>query len=102
MRPETKYTKSGDVHIAYQVAGDGPIDLVVVPGFISHVEYIWEEPRAANFLRRLASFSRVIMFDKRGTGLSDHFPRDKYSSGLGACGSSWRPPPSKARALATS
>jgi class 3 adenylate cyclase/pimeloyl-ACP methyl ester carboxylesterase len=71
MRPETKYTKSGDVHIAYQVAGDGPIDLVVVPGFISHVEYIWEEPRAANFLRRLASFSRVIMFDKRGTGLSD-------------------------------
>jgi pimeloyl-ACP methyl ester carboxylesterase len=71
MRPETKYTKSGDVHIAYQVVGEGPIDLVVVPGFVSHVEYIWEEPRAANFLRRLASFSRVIMFDKRGTGLSD-------------------------------
>ena len=71
MRPETKYTKSGDVHIAYQVVGEGPIDLVMVPGFVSHVEYIWEEPRAANALRRLASFSRVIMFDKRGTGLSD-------------------------------
>lgn len=71
MRPETKYTKSGDVHIAYQVVGDGPVDLVMVPGFVSHVEYIWEEPRAANSLRRLASFSRVIMFDKRGTGLSD-------------------------------
>jgi pimeloyl-ACP methyl ester carboxylesterase len=70
MRPETKYTRSGDVHIAYQVVGEGPIDLVVVPGFVSHVEYIWEEPRAADFLRRLASFSRVIMFDKRGTGLS--------------------------------
>ena len=71
MRPETKYTRSGDVHIAYQVVGEGPIDLVVVPGFVSHVEYIWEEPRAADFLRCLASFSRVIMFDKRGTGLSD-------------------------------
>src|SRR5437879_5137240 len=71
MRPETKYTRSGDVHIAYKVVGAGPIDLVVVPGFVSHVEYIWEEPRAADFLRRLASFSRLIMFDKRGTGLSD-------------------------------
>lgn len=71
MRPETKYTRSGDVHIAYQAVGEGPIDLVVVPGFVSHVEYIWEEPRAADFLRRLASFSRLIMFDKRGTGLSD-------------------------------
>jgi class 3 adenylate cyclase len=71
MRPETKYTRSGDVHVAYQVVGEGSIDLVVVPGFVSHVEYIWEEPRAAEVLRRLASFSRLIMFDKRGTGLSD-------------------------------
>jgi class 3 adenylate cyclase len=71
IRPETKYAKSGDIHIAYQVVGEGQIDLVVVTGFVSHVDYIWEEPRSARFLRRLASFSRLIMFDKRGTGLSD-------------------------------
>jgi class 3 adenylate cyclase len=69
--PDTRYTKSGDVHIAYQVVGNGPLDVVLVPGFVSHVEYQWEEPRFANFLRRLASFSRLICFDKRGTGLSD-------------------------------
>jgi class 3 adenylate cyclase len=67
----TKYAKSGDVHIAYQVVGEGALDLVLVPGFVSHVEHIWEEPRAARFLRRLASFARLIIFDKRGTGLSD-------------------------------
>ncbi len=70
-RPETRYAKSGDIHIAYQVTGDGPFDLVLVPGFVSHLEYAWEEPRGARFLRRLASFSRLIRFDKRGTGLSD-------------------------------
>jgi len=59
------------VHIAYQVIGDGPIDLVLVPGFISHVEGWWEEPLCARFLERLAGFSRLILFDKRGTGLSD-------------------------------
>jgi pimeloyl-ACP methyl ester carboxylesterase len=69
--PKTKYAKSGDVHIAYQVLGDGPIDLVWVPGFVSNVEYDWEHPRPARFHRRLASFSRLIRFDKRGTGLSD-------------------------------
>ena len=69
--PETKYTKSGEAHIAYQVLGDGPIDLVWVPGFVSHLEYEWEHPRPARFFRRLASFSRLIRFDKRGTGLSD-------------------------------
>ncbi len=69
--PKTQYVKSGDVHIAYQVSGQGPIDLVFVPGFVSHLEYMWEEPRAARFLERLASFSRVIRFDKRGSGLSD-------------------------------
>jgi pimeloyl-ACP methyl ester carboxylesterase len=69
--PETKYIKVGDVHIAYQVVGDGPIDLVWVPGFVSHLEYEWEHPRAARFFQRLASFSRLIRFDKRGTGLSD-------------------------------
>jgi len=69
--PETRYTKSGDVHIAYQVSGEGPLDLVFVPGFVSHLEALWEEPRAAQFLQRLGSFSRLICFDKRGTGLSD-------------------------------
>jgi len=74
MGPETRYAKSGDVHIAYQVVGDGQIDLVLVPGFVSHVECIWEEPSYARFLERMASFSRVILFDKRGTGMSDPVP----------------------------
>ncbi len=71
MNPETRYVKSGDVHIAYQVVGDGPIDLVFVPGFVSHLEYQWELPAGARLFERLASFSRLIRFDKRGTGLSD-------------------------------
>lgn len=69
--PETRYVKRGDVHIAYQVVGNGPIDLVYVPGFVSHVELQWQNPGAAHMLRRLASFSRLITFDKPGTGLSD-------------------------------
>jgi len=69
--PHTRYARSGGVSIAYQVIGDGPFDLVFVPGWVSHVEHVWELPSAARFLRRLASFSRLIMFDKRGTGLSD-------------------------------
>ena len=68
---EVLYARSGDVNIAYQVVGTGAIDLVLVPGFISHLELDWAEPRSAHFLRRLASFSRLIRFDKRGTGLSD-------------------------------
>jgi pimeloyl-ACP methyl ester carboxylesterase len=71
VQPETEYAKSGSVSIAYQVVGDGSIDLVLVPGFVSHVEVAWEEPRLARFLARLASFSRLIVFDKRGTGMSD-------------------------------
>jgi class 3 adenylate cyclase/alpha-beta hydrolase superfamily lysophospholipase len=71
MRPETRYAKSGDIHIAYQVVGEGAIDLVLVQGWISHVEHQWEDPSLARFLERLASFSRLITFDKRGTGLSD-------------------------------
>ena len=71
VRPETRYAKSGDVSIAYQVVGDGPMDLVLVPGFVSHLEVAWEEPNLAHFLSRLASFSRLILFDKRGTGMSD-------------------------------
>lgn len=71
MQPETRYAKSGDVHIAYQVTGTGPLDLVLVPGFVSHLEQGWEEPRFARLLNRLGSFCRLIRFDKRGTGLSD-------------------------------
>ena len=69
--PETRYAKSGEVHIAYQVVGNGPPDLVLVPGWVSHVEYAWEEPSFSRFLQRLASFSRLILLDRRGTGLSD-------------------------------
>ncbi len=71
MQPETKYAQSGDVSIAYQVVGSGPLDLLIVPGFISHLEQAWEDPAYSRFLKRLASFSRLIQFDKRGTGLSD-------------------------------
>jgi pimeloyl-ACP methyl ester carboxylesterase len=71
LKPETRYARSGDVNIAYQVLGNGPIDLVYVPGWVTHLEYGWEEPSLARFYRRLASFSRLILFDKRGTGLSD-------------------------------
>jgi pimeloyl-ACP methyl ester carboxylesterase len=71
VHPETKYARSGDVHIAYQVVGEGPLDLVYVRGWVSNLDYAWEEPSYARFINRLASFSRVILFDKRGTGLSD-------------------------------
>jgi pimeloyl-ACP methyl ester carboxylesterase len=70
-RPETRYAKSGDLNIAYQVVGEGPLDLIYVPGWISNVELNWEEPAHAHVLERLAGFSRLILFDKRGTGLSD-------------------------------
>jgi class 3 adenylate cyclase len=73
-RVQTRYAKSGGIHIAYQVVGDGPFDLVLVPGAFSHVEVLWEEPSSAAFFRRLASFCRLILFDKRGTGLSDRVP----------------------------
>ena len=69
--PATRYARSGNVHVAYQVFGSGPIDLVFVPGFVSHIENSWEHPDLARWLLRLGSFARVVMFDKRGTGLSD-------------------------------
>jgi len=72
--PETRYARSGRLNIAYQVTGDGDRDLVVVPGWVSHVELGWELPPLARFLDRLASFARLIIFDKRGTGLSDRVP----------------------------
>ncbi len=71
MPPETRYVRSGDVHIAYQIVGDGPRDLVYVPTWISQVEHLWEEPRIARYFERLASFSRLILFDRRGLGMSD-------------------------------
>jgi pimeloyl-ACP methyl ester carboxylesterase len=71
MPPQTRYTKSGAVNIAYQVVGKGPPDLVLVPGWVSNMDVCWEEPSFSRFLTRLASFSRLILFDKRGTGLSD-------------------------------
>lgn len=69
--PQTRYARSGDLHIAYQVVGDGPIDLLYVQGLIGHVEWNWQYPASARFLERLASFSRLIVLDRRGTGLSD-------------------------------
>ena len=75
--PTTQYAKVGDLHIAFQVVGDGPLDLVFVPGWVSNVELGWEEPRQAAFQRGLASFARLILFDKRGTGLSDPVPIDR-------------------------
>src|SRR2546421_10989407 len=69
--PPTRYARSGDASIAYQVIGEGPIDVVLVLGFATHLELQWEMPPFARFFERISSFSRLIMFDKRGTGLSD-------------------------------
>jgi pimeloyl-ACP methyl ester carboxylesterase len=71
MITKIKYAKNENVHIAYQTMGEGPIDLVLVPGWISNIEIFWEEPTLVRFFQRLSSFSRLILFDKRGTGLSD-------------------------------
>src|SRR2546423_14799378 len=97
MQPQTRFALSGDVNIAYQVIGDGPIDLVFVMGWVSNIDEFWTEPSFANFLRRLARFSRLIVFDKRGTGLSDrvdekHLPTleqrmDDVRAVMDACGS---------------
>ena len=76
-RTKTKYAKSGGVNIAYQVVGDGPVDLVMVPGWTSNVEGWWELPASTAFYERLATFCRLIVFDKRGTGMSDPFPLDQ-------------------------
>jgi pimeloyl-ACP methyl ester carboxylesterase len=73
--PRTRYARSGEVSIAYQEFGGGDLDLVLVPGYISHVEHLWKLPAAATFLRRLGSLARVILFDKRGTGMSDRLGR---------------------------
>ena len=72
MQLDIRYARSGGVSIAYQVVGSGPTDLVFVPEFMSNLVYGWEWPRWRDFYERLASFSRLILFDKRGTGLSDY------------------------------
>lgn len=69
MHPVTRYAKSGEVHIAYQMFGEGP-DVLMAPGFVSHIENYWDEPRFVRWLNKLGSFCRVTLFDKRGTGLS--------------------------------
>ena len=71
MAPKTQYAQRGEINIAYQVVGDGPIDLVLVNGLVAHMDLLWTEPAATAMLRRLGSFSRLILFDKPGTGLSD-------------------------------
>src|SRR5438093_625256 len=71
--PKTQYTRSGDFSIAYQVVGDGPLDVVHIPGLVSHLDHAWTHPKYVRFMRQLSSFARVIVYDKRGTGLSDPF-----------------------------
>src|SRR5262245_54422823 len=75
--PDTRSAQSAGVNIAYRVVGDGPIDVVYVPGWVSHVELAWELPDLAAGFERLASFSRLILFDKRGTGMSDPVPAEQ-------------------------
>lgn len=74
---ETRFARIGDVHIAYQVVGDGPLDILFIDTWVHHVEAVWDFPDFARFLRRLASFGRLIHFDRRGTGLSDPIPLDR-------------------------
>ena len=76
--PETRYAKTADgVHVAYQVVGDGPVDMVFVMGWVTNIEVMWDDPGFARLLDRLATFSRLILFDKRGVGLSDRVPEER-------------------------
>ena len=83
MEAKTKYAKSGDVHLAYRVFGDGPHDILLVPGTLSHVELYWELPVNEYILKRLTSFARVIVFDKRGQGLSDRVAEQSLEERIG-------------------
>ena len=71
MPPRTRYAKRGAIHIAYQSFGAGALDLIIVPGFVSNVDMLWDLPQAARFMQRLGGFARVVIFDKHGTGQSD-------------------------------
>ena len=91
--PPTQYAKSGDASIAYQVVGDGPLDLVLVLGFATHLELQWESPAFARFFERLSSFSRLIIFDKRGLDCPTRSPRSRpSSSGSTTFAPSWTRP----------
>src|SRR5580658_5552030 len=83
MEGSTKYARSGDVHIAYRVFGEGPRDVVLIPGTISHVELLWEVPSNEHLLKRLTAFARVIVFDKRGQGLSDRVAEQTLEERVG-------------------
>ena len=83
MESPVKYARSGDVHIAYRVIGDGPRDIVLIPGTLSHVELLWEVPTNDYLLKRLTSFARVIVFDKRGQGLSDRVAEQTIEERIG-------------------
>src|SRR3954449_2819026 len=73
-QPVTRYARDGDVHIAFQVVGDGPRDLLLVSSWLTQIEHLWAYPRFARMLERLAAFSRLIMFDRRGSGMSERGP----------------------------
>ena len=93
-QPVTRYARAGDLNIAYQVVGDGPVDLVLAYGLASNIEVFWEEPSFAAFLRRLSEFARVILFDRRGCGLSDRHgttARRRSRSGWQTCSPCWTP-----------
>src|SRR6266851_2981398 len=83
MEAQTKYAKSGDVHIAYSIFGEGPYDIILMPGTLSHVELYWELPANQYILQRLTSFARVIVFDKRGQGLSDRVTEQTLEERIG-------------------
>jgi len=88
----TRYAKSGDVHIAYQVFGSGPVDLVLAPGFVSQIENYWEQPDLARWLLRLGSFARVIMFDNAGRVSPTPSPRcRRWTSAWTISARSWTP-----------
>ena len=74
MHPETHYARSGDIYIAYQVTGSGPVDVVLAPGTVSHLDLDWDDPYRARWIRCVAAAARVIRFDKSGMGLSDRIP----------------------------
>src|SRR6188474_3724469 len=83
MSAEVRYARSGDVHIAYRIFGEGPRDIVLIPGMLSHVELFWEHPVNLYLLNRLTSFARVIVFDKRGQGLSDRVAEQTLEERIG-------------------
>jgi pimeloyl-ACP methyl ester carboxylesterase len=89
--PDVLYARSGDVEIAYQVVGSGSIDLVYVMGWLTNLEVYWEEPSYRRFMQRLAGFTRLILFDKRGMGLSDRGLLAPWRSGWTTFAPSWTP-----------